>query len=199
MKMCVSLAISMLAAALLLTFLPVHGEEAIYDSVIRLHVLAVSDSAEDQQIKLAVRNRVLEELTPLLKPAETVAEAAQILDTHLEDLENSMAAWMEEREIFANVQCAFAKENYPTRMYDDFMLPAGEYLSLRVVLGEGEGRNWWCVLFPSVCSRFAVRDTEEIYRAAGFTPEQYRLITHGEEGVYKIRFRLLEILEEWLR
>ncbi|MBR4960046.1 MAG: stage II sporulation protein R [Clostridia bacterium] len=199
MKVYVSLAISFLTASLLLSFLPVRGETEIYDSVIRLHVLAVSDGEEDQEIKLAVRDRVLQDLTPLLQPAETMEEAADILRKNLDSLENRTAVWMGEQGIRTPVQFTFTREAYPTRTYDDFMLPAGEYLSLRVVLGDGEGKNWWCVLFPSVCSRFAMPDTEENFRAAGFTPEQYRMITHSGEGVYKIRFRLLEILSEWLR
>ena len=198
MKMCVALAVSVLTAAVLLAFLPIHGEGEIYDSVIRLHVLAVSDSAEDQQIKLAVRDKVLAELTPVLEPAETVEEAAELLNARLDTLESRTAVWMEEQGITAPVQFCFTEEAYPSRTYDTFTLPAGEYLSLRVVLGEGEGKNWWCVLFPSVCSRFAI-DTAEEYKAAGFTPEQYRLITHSEDGVYRIRFRLLEILAEWMQ
>jgi len=199
MKIYVSLAISILSAALLLSFLPVRGETEIYDSVIRLHVLAVSDGEEDQEIKLAVRDRVLHELTPLLEPANTIEEATDILLENLDSLENRTAVWMGDQGIRAPVRLTFTREAYPTRTYDDFMLPAGEYLSLRVVLGEGEGKNWWCVLFPSVCSRFAMQDTEENFIEAGFTPEQYRLITHSGEGVYRIRFRLLEILSEWFR
>ena len=76
-------------------------------------------------------------------------------------------------------------------------MPAGTYHSLRVTIGEGEGKNWWCVLFPTVCVRFAEAD-EEAYIAAGFTPEEYRIIT-GSEGKLRIRFRVLEILSELFR
>ena len=96
-----------------------------------------------------------------------------------------------------SVQMLFTEETYPTRSYDGFTLPAGSYLSLRVVLGDGAGQNWWCVLFPSVCGQFAAADTRTAYIEAGFTPEQYRLITHAKDGTYQIRFRLLEILEAW--
>jgi len=195
-RICVLLASSILTAALLLSFLPVRGEEQIYDSVIRLHVLAVSDSEEDQRIKLAVRDRVLSELTPLLETADTVEEAGGILRDNLKQLEVHTKTWMQEQGYTDPVHFSFTREKYPVRRYDDFSLPAGTYDSLRVILGEGEGKNWWCVLFPSVCSRFAVRNTEEVYLEAGFTPEQYRLITHSEEGTYQIRFRLLEILTE---
>ena len=196
-KICLTAAISVVVAAVLLAFLPVHGEEAVYDSVIRIHILAVSDREEDQAVKLAVRDHVLEMVTPVLEEAKTCAEAEGILRLHLDTLEKDTAAWLAEEGLSVPVRMLLAEEEYPTRSYDGFMLPAGAYLSLRVVLGEGEGQNWWCVLFPSVCGRFAAADTREAYIEAGFTPEQYRLITHTERGTYQIRFRLLEILEAW--
>lgn len=198
MKICLAMAISVLTAAVLLIFLPVHGEEAVYDSVIRLHVLAVSDSAQDQAVKLSVRDHVLDRLTPMLAEVDTKGHAEQTIRNHLTALEQDTAAWLAEQGMTVPVRFSFDNEKYPTRVYDDFTLPAGEYMSLRVVLGEGEGKNWWCVLFPSVCSRFAMTSPEEVYKEAGFTPEQYRLITHTDKVQYKVRFRLLEIFMELL-
>jgi len=197
MKFFVSLAASIVAAAVILSLLPVHGEEQIYDSVIRLHVLAESDREEDQAVKLAVRDHLLAQLAPLMSRAETVEEAAAILTDNLDTLEAGTAAWLAENGRQDTVRICLTEEHYPTRQYDSFTLPAGEYLSLRVILGSGEGKNWWCVLFPSVCGRFAVKETEQAYREAGFTPEQYRLITHTGETRYHIRFRLLELWTEW--
>jgi len=198
MKICVSLAISVLAAVVLLGFLPVHGEAEIYDSVIRLHVLAASDDTADQALKLEVRDRVLAELEPLLADTAVYDEAAAILAESTDRLENSVERFLTDTGRQESVQVRLVREKYPTREYDAFTLPAGEYLSLQVVLGEGEGQNWWCVLFPSVCSRFAVRSTARSYAEAGFTPAQYRLITHTEEPRYQVRFRVLEILESLL-
>ena len=196
MKMCISLAVSILSAAVLLSFLPVHGEEQIYDSVIRLHVLAVSDTAEDQAVKLSVRDHVLQMLAPMLEGVTDREKAAGIVRENLDALEESVGAFLQKAGRTEAVQVFFTEEAYPTREYDAFSLPAGEYLSLQVILGEGKGQNWWCVLFPSVCSRFAMQDTETLYREAGFTPEQYRLITNTDKVQYQVRFRLLEILEE---
>ena len=194
MKMCVTLAISVLTAAAILSFLPVHGEEEIYDSVIRLHVLAVSDTEEDQAVKLSVRDHVLEQLSPLLNGVTDLQEAARIVGENRESIQQSTNGFLRNAGRSETAQVYFTEEIYPTREYDAFSLPAGEYLSLRVVLGEGKGQNWWCVLFPSVCGRFAMG--EEAYIEAGFTPEQYRLITHTDKVQYRVRFRLLEILEE---
>lgn len=196
MKVCISMAVSVLTAVLILSFLPVHGEAAIYDSVIRLHVLAVSDSAEDQAVKLQVRDHILSCLAPVLDGVTERAEAEVLVQESLEMLQNSADSFLREQGRDETVQVTLTEENYPAREYDAFSLPAGEYLSLRVILGEGEGQNWWCVLFPSVCSRFAAAHTETLYREAGFTPEQYRMITHTDKTPYQVRFRLLEIWEE---
>ena len=90
----------------------------------------------------------------------------------------------------------FDTEKYPVRYYDDFRLPAGEYTSLRVVIGSGEGHNWWCVLFPPLCTAASEEECEEEFLAAGFSGEQYRLIKKDSDGRYKIRFKMLEVLSE---
>ena len=140
-------------------------------------------------------DHVLLQVTPLLEGVTDRERAAELIRENLKGLEACIGEFMEDNGRTETVQIQFTEEMYPTRSYDAFSLPAGEYLSMRVVLGEGKGQNWWCVLFPSVCSRFALQDTESLYREAGFTPEQYRLITHTEKVQYQVRFRLLEILE----
>lgn len=199
MKKCVALAVSVLVATVLLSFLPIHGEEQIYDNVIRLHVLAVSDSEEDQAVKLMVRDRVLETLSPLLTDVHDRDTAEAIVTDHLSDIQKSAEETLRALKRTESVSVILIDETYPTRAYEGFTLPAGKYLSLRVILGEGEGKNWWCVLFPSVCGRFAVENVEDAYREAGFTPEQYRLITHTDAPDVQVRFRLLEWLSSLQR
>ena len=92
------------------------------------------------------------------------------------------------------VQVTMGQERFPTRYYDSFALPAGVYTSLRVTIGDGAGKNWWCVAFPSLCLR-AASDLEEAAAAAGFTEEEIELIT-GEENGYILKFRILELLEQ---
>ena len=183
------LAFFFLLCAAVLSVLPVHGEAAIYDSVIRLHVLANSDSEADQRNKLAVRDALLpvaaEELGDCTGRAEAVAQET------LRELGSP-----------ANVTVTLGQERYPTRAYEGFCFPSGEYLSLRVLIGEAEGQNWWCVLFPSLCLSVAEggakEELEEAFIAVGLTPEQYRVITESDEdATYKLRFKFLEILEKW--
>ena len=196
MKILVSFCAAVLCAAMLITCLPVHGEEAIYDNMIRLHVLAESDSEEDQARKLRVRDAVLAVLSDALTGANSYEDAAQAVRSLLPAIEEAAG---EAAQGACSVRAELGREEYPVRYYEGFSLPAGEYTSLRVILGEGKGQNWWCVLFPQLCTAQASEDEfYEDFIAAGFTPEQYRLIKN-ESGVrYKIRFRILEILAGWM-
>lgn len=186
-----------LCAAILFAYaflgcLPLHGEEAVYQNVIRLHVVAASDSEEDQAMKFRVRDAVLACLEEKLCGAENYETALHMLDGLLSEIRREAAAVAGES---CAVSATLGKETYPVRYYEKYTLPAGEYMSLRIVLGDGEGRNWWCVVFPQLCLSHAEEDTEyEEFIAAGFTPEQYRMIRNESGTRYKIRFRVLEIL-----
>ena len=161
-------------------------QDELSAQVLRLHVLAVSDDAEEQALKLRVRDAVLAYLEPELQDAADADEARSIVSAHLEDVAAAAHAAAEGRE----VSVSLSRERYPTRHYEGFALPAGEYDSLRVVLGAGEGHNWWCVVFPPLCLSAA-----DAGRArAVMAPEDYALICE-EEG-YELRFRLLELWGE---
>ena len=174
--------------------LPVHGESEIYDSVIRLHVLANSDSDGDQAQKLLVRDRVIEVTGTLLKGAETRDEAEVILRQNLGKLREAAEEVLRQNGCFDAVAVSLGREDYPTRRYERLAFPAGEYLSLRVMIGEAAGANWWCVLFPPLCLSAATtkKEAEEAFLAAGLTEEQYRIITDSESTKYKLRFKILE-------
>ena len=186
----------LLAAAFMI--LPVHGESGIYDSVIRLHVLAESDSERDQALKLTVRDAVLEKAQTLLEKADTREEAEQILRASLPEIEATAEVALQEAGAPNTVAVTLGEEQYPTREYEQLAFPAGEYLSLRVMIGEARGQNWWCVLFPPLCLSAATtrEESETICLSAGLTGEQYRLIADTDETKYKLRFKILEVAEE---
>ncbi len=189
------LAVGLLVSAFLI--LPIHGEEAIYDSVIRLHVLANSDSEEDQQLKLQVRDAVLERTSVLLEGVKTRDEAETILRASLDEIADVAARTVREAGAEEGVAVTLGFEEYPTRRYENLAFPAGEYLSLRVMIGEAAGQNWWCVLFPPLCLSAATEkaEAEEAFLSAGLTDEQYRIITDSDGGKYKLRFKILELAE----
>ncbi len=195
----------MVSLTLVLGLLPIHGEREIYDSVIRLHVLANSDSEEDQALKLLVRDRVLELTRVLTSDCATREDAIAVINESLELYEECARGVLLENGSNQSVKAVLGEEYYPTRQYQSAAFPGGEYLSLRIKIGEAEGKNWWCVLFPPICLSAAgekKNDLENAFIAAGLTSEQYRIITENEgqgSGKYKIRFKILEIFEEVLQ
>ena len=183
-------AVLILLAALFLAVCPAAGEEAIYRDVIRLHILAASDGESDQSDKLAVRDAILSDYGDLFRGFTDRNEAENALTGELrEKIAATAKRTLTERGSEAPVTVALSEEDYPTRDYGSFSLPAGRYLSLRVVIGEGEGRNWWCVLFPPLCTAAAVEGVP-----LGLSDAEYRLLTDGKASV---RFKTLELLSSW--
>lgn len=178
-----------------LNFLPVHGEEAVYDSVIRLHVIAASDSERDQALKLKVRDAVLSELAALSEGCLSKEEAEKALSAQLERVRGTALETLSAEGCDYRVSVTLGKEKYPHKSYEGVCFPAGEYTSLRIVIGEGEGKNWWCVLFPQLCLAGA-KNAEAAFVEVGLTPEQYRVITETDEPKYKLRFKIIDIIGE---
>jgi len=201
MKVFASVAASLLIAACLLSFLPTHGEEKVYENVIRFHVLAQSDSPEDQALKLKVRDAVLAYVSPMMAECGDFAAAAHLLEREAEHIKSVAEETIRANGYGYTAAASLVRENYPTRVYEEITLPSGTYTSMKISIGEGEGKNWWCVLFPSVCNSFAAvpeKRGEDEYIAAGFTPEQYRMIQKDSAPKYKIRFKVLEMLSDLL-
>lgn len=178
-----------------LNFLPVHGEEAIYNSVIRLHVIAASDSDSDQALKLKVRDAVLSGLSTLSEGCSSKFEAEEKLASQLDEIRAVALETLAAEGCDCQVSVSLGKEKYPKKSYDGVCFPAGEYTSLRIVIGEGEGKNWWCVLFPQLCLAGA-KNAEAAFVEVGLTPEQYRVITETDEPKYKLRFKIIDIIGE---
>ena len=186
----------------LFSILPIHGEQEIYESVVRLHVLANSDSQEDQALKLKVRDEVLRVTEPLLTGCESRGEAEQILEQHMEEIEAAAQAVVREQGYEYPVSVLLGKEEYPTRNYENCCFPSGTYVSMRVCIGDAEGQNWWCVLFPPLCLSAASAEdeqsNEEAFISVGLTGEQYRVITQTDQVKYRIRFKILESVQDLL-
>ena len=203
-RFCIAI-VAILVILFVVSYLPVHGEEAIYDTVVRLHVLANSDSEEDQALKLRVRDAVLEVTTPLVEGCGTQAEAVAAIEGGMEDIRAAAQRVIDDVGRTDDVSVLLGEEEYPTRTYDSCCFPAGEYVSLRVCIGEAEGQNWWCVLFPPLCLTAAsasasdAEGNEEAFISVGLNRDQYGIITETQNTKYKIRFKLLETVEGWLR
>ncbi len=188
--------ISLLLCALLIAALPVSGEEKIYQSVVRLHVLANSDSEDDQALKLLVRDEILKEYGPLLAEEGAIEGSIEKIRELLPDIQKSAEEVIKREGYAYTVSCSFGEEEYPERQYGDYSFPAGTYLSLRISIGEGVGKNWWCVLFPPLCLDMAKGEVlEDDALAVGLTSEEYKLISGSKNGGYILKFKALEVLE----
>lgn len=166
-------------------------QQALADKLIRLHVVANSDSERDQWEKLQVRDAVLA-VAEGMKPEE--------LENSLPQLQKAAQARLEALGSASGVSVTLCQEHFPTRLYDTFTLPAGVYRSLRVTIGRGEGHNWWCVVFPSICLRATAEELEAAAVSAGFSEQEIALIT-GENGyVLKLKcMQWLDALKQLLR
>lgn len=157
--------------------------------VIRLHVLANSDSEEDQALKLEVRDRVLETTSALLAGETEPQAAAVLLNQHLDDIAQTAAQEISAQGHDDRVEVRLEQTWFPTRQYQGISLPAGNYLALRVLIGEAEGHNWWCVVFPNLCLPAV---SERALEASTLTPGQISLLQE-EETSYVFRFKALEL------
>ena len=177
--LCITLLCSSWAAA---------ASERVSGSLVRLHVIADSDSAEEQAIKLRVRDAVLAYLEPKLEDASTSAAAQEIISGELDGIATAAESAAEGRA----VSVSLGEEYYPTRDYGTFALPAGRYESLRVTLGSGQGHNWWCVVFPPLC--LSAAEAEDAFSELD---EGTRSVIAESDGV-QFRFKLLELWGEFM-
>ena len=166
------------------------GQRQLAAKLIRLHVVANSDSDEDQAVKLRVRDAVLQAAQPYV----TGPDAEGALAENLGALERAAAKALRSLGRGDAVSVTLQNEAFPTRAYETFSLPAGVYRTLRVTIGAGAGHNWWCVVFPTLCTAASLDELETAAAAGGFSEGEVKLITGAEDG-YVLKFRILELLE----
>lgn len=141
--------------------------EDISGKLIRFHVIANSDSEKDQNLKLKVRDKVLEYVQPLLKDSKNIEESREILNRENEKVLEIAREVIKENGYDYSVESTLDKENFPVKTYGNITLPQGEYEAYRIIIGTGEGQNWWCVMFPPICfvditkGEVAYEETEE--------------------------------------
>lgn len=170
----------------------VQDRQTLSDDVIRLHIVAASNSEEDQAVKLQIRDAVVEELRSNMEAAASAVDAKAFLLENMEKIESIANTVLEEAGFSDRVRVTLDVEAFETRVYDTFTLPAGVYESLRIVVGEGEGENWWCVVFPRLCMPKTVDDFADVAVGSGFSDTLTGTLKN-DEG-YEIRFFVLDCL-----
>lgn len=172
------------------------------EKLIRLHVIANSDTEEDQDIKLQIRDKILDEMTPKFEKSKSITDTRKILSENIDIIQDIAEKELHKIGKDYGVNVYFGDYDFPTKTYGGFTLPAGNYSALRVVLGDGVGENWWCVMFPPLCfldldngieSEKTSQNMSEV-----LTEEEYDMIENDENSQdkpVKIKFKLVEVLE----
>ncbi|MEG0035050.1 MAG: stage II sporulation protein R [Oscillospiraceae bacterium] len=166
-------------------------QRKLSNELVRLHVVAASNSDDDQAVKLRVRDGILAYLSPKLEGVSDVREAQKIIHAELPALCSDARDTLHGFGKYYDVSASICREKFPTREYKNFALPAGEYLSLRVTLGGGFGHNWWCVVFPPLCMT-AAQDAEAF---SGISESSAKLIGTSD-GEYRLKFHIIELFEQ---
>lgn len=169
-----------------------HGQRDLSDKLLRLHVIAASDTPEDQALKLKVRDRVLTETGAHLATAHSAKEAMALLESALPHIEQAARDEIAREGYDYPVMARLTEKSFPTKAYTGFSLPAGDYESLQIIIGDGTGQNWWCVVFPPLCNAAAEDELTQAALGAGLTGSELKLITQ-DEPVYVVKFKALEI------
>jgi len=176
-------------------FASVSGE--IRESVVRLHILADSNSKIDQEVKLKVRDALLEKNTELLSSKVTPENAEEYFENSKEELEKCANEVLKENGFDYKAKITLGKEYYTTRVYEDLTFPAGTYTSVKVVLGSGEGENWWCVMFPPLCVPAATGDitTDDAVNLEEYLDKDGKKLV-SSKGKFKVGFKVVELYEK---
>lgn len=176
-------------------------QQQLAQKTVRLHVLANSDGTEDQRLKLAVRDEILQLAAALTEDCTSAQEAQQCLTAQLDQLTGAAQKVLQSAGCPHSVTVRLEEETFSTRKYEGFCLPAGNYPALIVGIGAAEGKNWWCVVYPSLCTAAASDTLEEAALLDGYSQGELDCITE-EAADYTLRFKTLEWLQKivaWLR
>lgn len=190
-KIRISIAIGIVTAVIFSICSFAKTSEEIRSDVLRLHVIANSDSSVDQNLKIRLRDYILEEGEGIFDGSVNVENAVKKIEPKLAELENSAETFVKNAGFDYDVKITLSNEYFTTRTYESVTLPAGKYLALRVVIGCGEGHNWWCVMFPPMCVPAADKK-DEIENV--FTDKEIKLVESKPK--YEPRFKVVEIYEQ---
>ncbi|MBP3308922.1 MAG: stage II sporulation protein R [Clostridia bacterium] len=174
--------LAVMLSALLLAIMPTEAEAMIYEDTVRLHIRAASDSAEDQAVKLSVRDMLLEKYGSIMNNVSDMPHAEECIRKNLGYIERDIELLLCELGYSYGASCDICTEWFDARTYESFTLPEGYYKALIIRLGEGEGRNWWCVMYPPLCLDIATGQ-------GALSDSERALISHSG---YRVKFKILE-------
>lgn len=175
-------------------------QAGIASNIIRFHVRANSDTDTDQQLKIKVKNEVVSYIKPFLENSPSIDTSREILSQHIEDIKDTAFDTIHKEGFNYNVNVYFEKSYFPMKTYADVTFPPGEYEAFRIDIGEANGKNWWCVLYPPLCFVDSVygelpeSSKEELKNV--LTDDEYNAITDVQ---YKYKFKYLKFLNKFIK
>ena len=184
--------LSLLLSILVIAAIPTEAEGKIYEDTVRLHILANSDTEIDQALKLEIRDRLIDKYSFLLSSYDKKDDAIYFIEQILPDIEADVNFWISELGFAYEAKASLVTEWYDTRYYEDITMPKGYYTSLKIMIGEAMGQNWWCVMYPPLCLEVAT-DNNLSY---GYSRREMALIKNEN---YKVKFKILELISEMTR
>ena len=167
--------------------------------VLRLHILANSDSKDDQTLKYDLRDYMLSTFSDVFGNCDSFSQSVAVANERRAEIEEKANEFVHSKGYSYNVKCEVAKTYFTTRKYENVTLPAGEYTAVRLLIGNAEGRNWWCVMFPPLCfvdisTGIVPEDSKETIKDSLHT-EEYNLINNAQTADVKFKFKLLEFFQ----
>ena len=173
------------------------------EKLIRFHVIANSDSDEDQKLKLKVRDEIIAYLDPMLDKSKSIEQSEEIINKNKEKIVEISKRVVKENGYNYNVKAELGYSNFPTKQYSNIVLPAGNYKALKVVIGEGKGKNWWCVMFPPLCfvdidNGITGKETEDNLKKVLSEKEYNMIAEQGRTNVedIELKFKIVEVIQK---
>ncbi|MDF2883467.1 MAG: stage sporulation protein [Clostridiaceae bacterium] len=177
------------------------SQSELSDKLIRFHIIANSDTVEDQALKLKIRDKVLAYISPKLSKSKSIDESRTIIKNNDNEIKKIAAQVVKSNGYNYSINSSFIRENFPIKTYGNITLPQGNYEAYKIMIGEAKGQNWWCVMFPPLCfvdiskGEVSYKETEREMRTV-LTPEEYSTIDNTNKNKIQIRFKILDIINK---
>lgn len=197
-KIVISLLFGLMFSMLIMAYAD-ETQKSIADSLVRLHIVANSDSQIDQSVKLLVRDAVIDELSPIISNASNPSHAQQIINDNLSLVEKAAQSVLKKNNLGYGATALCTISHFPTKQYENITLPAGNYNALKIILGNGDGQNWWCVMYPPLCFEGSIdgnmnSDAKTLLKS-NLDSDEYALICQNSSIPVKFKFKIFEIFD----
>lgn len=198
-KIVISLLFGLMFSMLIMAYAD-ETQKSIADSLVRLHIVANSDSQIDQSVKLLVRDAVIDELSPIISNASNPSHAQQIINDNLSLVEKAAQSVLKKNNLSYGATALCTISHFPTKQYENIILPAGNYNALKIILGNGDGQNWWCVMYPPLCFEGSIdgnmnSDAKTLLKS-NLDSDEYALICQNSSIPVKFKFKIFEIFDK---